>query len=567
MNLLQACIDVLFFHHPAAWWISAQVRAEREHCADDLAVRALEAGRAGTRLSYARALLALEERRQTAALAVAANGGSLLDRIRRLAGADDEPAGPGRLLAAGLTAAAVVAIALSIAAPRQATAAELPEDTNKIESLTPEQARNLAEEFPGVAMEFEVKGVGKNKVSGCLPLNSLKSLDAETARALARYAKGPLVLNGLTALDTDTAKALAEFKGHLMLFGLTTLDADTAKALADFKGDLGLLGLNTLETDSARALAECNAKSLGFSLPTLDAATAKALAGFKGPTLRLFGLTMLDAATAKGLAEFKGQELHLLGLTTLSDEAAKALAQYKGRLDIENLTTLTNSELAEKWAKDGIGCKALTTLSADAASMFAQHSRNVLILTLDSLTGLDAATAKALAEFKGKQLALGGLTTLDADAAKALAQFEGRDLILGHLTTLDADTAKALGEFKGAVHLPLFPDVKEAFFSKNPLTPETALAWAVVSNGDFSHVTTLDSPDAVAIAQALAKRKGPLNLPNLKKISPKTLTALLEKEDVEIPLIETLELIQEPDGSTTEDFVIPERFQQQRRTR
>jgi hypothetical protein len=35
---------------------------------------------------------------------------------------------------------------------------------------------------------------------------------------------------------------------------------------------------------------------------------------------------------------------------------------------------------------------------------------------------------------------------------------------------------------------------------------------------------------------------------------------LLEKEDVEIPLIETLELIPEPDDSPTDDFVIPERL-------
>lgn len=64
-------------------------------------------------------------------------------------------------------------------------------------------------------------------------------------------------------------------------------------------------------------------------------------------------------------------------------------------------------------------------------------------------------------------------------------------------------------------------------------------------------------------------RKGPLSLPNLKKISPKTLSALIDKEDVEIPLIETLELIQEPDGSVTEDFIIPkwleERQKKQRR--
>jgi hypothetical protein len=52
-----------------------------------------------------------------------------------------------------------------------------------------------------------------------------------------------------------------------------------------------------------------------------------------------------------------------------------------------------------------------------------------------------------------------------------------------------------------------------------------------------------------------------LALPNLKKLSPKTLLALIEKEDIEIPLVETLELIDEPDGSSGDDFVIPESFQ------
>ena len=74
-------------------------------------------------------------------------------------------------------------------------------------------------------------------------------------------------------------------------------------------------------------------------------------------------------------------------------------------------------------------------------------------------------------------------------------------------------------------------------------------------------LTTLDAETA----KALATRKGPLSLPNLKKISPQTLSALIEKNDVEIPLIETLELIPEPDGSGTEDFVIPEGFQERQK--
>lgn len=48
----------------------------------------------------------------------------------------------------------------------------------------------------------------------------------------------------------------------------------------------------------------------------------------------------------------------------------------------------------------------------------------------------------------GYFLDLTGLTTLDADTAKALAEFNGRDLNLTGLATLDANTAKALAEFK-----------------------------------------------------------------------------------------------------------------------
>jgi hypothetical protein len=106
-------------------------------------------------------------------------------------------------------------------------------------------------------------------------------------------------------------------------------------------------------------------------------------------------------------------------------------------------------------------------------------------------------------------------------------------------------------------------------FSELSLTAKSALAWAALSEGNLPTITALDSPDAVAVAQALATRKGQLRLPNLKKISPKTLSALIAKGDVEIPLIETLELIPEPDGSETDDVVIPEEFEerQQRQRR
>ena len=84
VNLLQTAAETLLFYHPAVWWLSRHVRLEREHACDDAAVEAMS----GDVLLYARALAALETLRERrapgAALALAATGGSLMQRIQRL---------------------------------------------------------------------------------------------------------------------------------------------------------------------------------------------------------------------------------------------------------------------------------------------------------------------------------------------------------------------------------------------------------------------------------------------------------------------------------------------------
>jgi beta-lactamase regulating signal transducer with metallopeptidase domain len=80
VNLLQTIAETLLFYHPAVWWVSKRIRAEREHCCDDVAVRVC-----GDAVSYAHALAELESWRVTStAMAVAATGGSLLARVRRI---------------------------------------------------------------------------------------------------------------------------------------------------------------------------------------------------------------------------------------------------------------------------------------------------------------------------------------------------------------------------------------------------------------------------------------------------------------------------------------------------
>jgi len=108
VNLMQSVVETLLFYHPAVWWISARIRIEREHCCDDAAILI-----GGNALQYARALTRLEELRgDPTQLALAANGGSLLARIRRVAGMGGE--GPSRWVAG---AALLTVVAVLLAAP------------------------------------------------------------------------------------------------------------------------------------------------------------------------------------------------------------------------------------------------------------------------------------------------------------------------------------------------------------------------------------------------------------------------------------------------------------------
>jgi beta-lactamase regulating signal transducer with metallopeptidase domain len=80
VNLAQHIIEALLFYHPATWWISNQIRIEREQCCDDAAVDLL-----GHRSLYIEALARLEFiRGEISEPALAATGGSLLSRLRRL---------------------------------------------------------------------------------------------------------------------------------------------------------------------------------------------------------------------------------------------------------------------------------------------------------------------------------------------------------------------------------------------------------------------------------------------------------------------------------------------------
>ena len=100
VNFAQVLVETVFFYHPVVHWISREVRNERELCCDKLVL----GSDVGAPRDYAHALAALEDLRQSSgALALAANGGELLERVRRIVGMPAsrltmDAQGPGRWL-------------------------------------------------------------------------------------------------------------------------------------------------------------------------------------------------------------------------------------------------------------------------------------------------------------------------------------------------------------------------------------------------------------------------------------------------------------------------------------
>ncbi len=109
VNMLQTVVEILGFYHPAVWWISHTIRAERENCCDDMAVSIC-----GDTRQYVKALAEMEKiRSQQAKLAIAASGGNLSSRISRLLGKE---AG-GKTHASWAPAAVVAVLLIALAIP------------------------------------------------------------------------------------------------------------------------------------------------------------------------------------------------------------------------------------------------------------------------------------------------------------------------------------------------------------------------------------------------------------------------------------------------------------------
>jgi TonB family protein len=260
VNLLQTVAETLLFYHPAVWWVSARIRAEREHCCDDVAVEVC-----GDAVSYVAALAEIETARTSptgraghTALALAATGGSLLDRVRRVlrVHAEPEPPSSNGMMTAALVLLLIVAAVGLPRVPHVQASTGAPVDVDQvlparsvIAMLDAPPARLLPFEPRNLEARFRVAtplGGAVTAVQSPSPTVSGTILDASGAAI-------PGVLVVLTDVRTNTdLTARGNQSGHFEFVRLLAGDyllGVTLPGFEPFHGRLTLLMGQTLHQD------------------------------------------------------------------------------------------------------------------------------------------------------------------------------------------------------------------------------------------------------------------------------------------------------------------------------
>jgi beta-lactamase regulating signal transducer with metallopeptidase domain len=221
VNLLQTLVETLLFYHPAVWWLSRRIRIERENCCDDLAVSLC-----GDPVAYASALADLESLRSETApthhIAMAATGGSLLHRIRRLLGAPSSHSGRGPAWLAGSVALLLIGgialgadgLARDQASVRPATApskAVLAQTASSADATTPVLAPARAQAIDAQrAQDRAVVAAATARETGSSEDRAvLAAAEADVAR-IANASAEPLVAAIASAPGTNQSVSMSQ---------------------------------------------------------------------------------------------------------------------------------------------------------------------------------------------------------------------------------------------------------------------------------------------------------------------------------------------------------------------
>ena len=213
VNLLQTAVEILLFYHPAVWWVSREIRQEREHCCDDVAVQVCSDA-----LVYARALAEIEALRSvTPQLVMAVDGGSLFARIQRLVGKSSQ--GPEHM-ASWLPGAIVLALVLVLVAGGQLFSGH----TEASESATPGAAPALTLGNATPASETAPRIAAR-------PNKSSDKQDAKSEITDAIDSRGNPSAEATTPIEPQASQGSGSFIEELAALGYTNLSVDDLIAL------------------------------------------------------------------------------------------------------------------------------------------------------------------------------------------------------------------------------------------------------------------------------------------------------------------------------------------------
>ncbi len=161
VNLLQSVVEILFYYHPAVWWMGSVIRSERENRCDDCAVRLC-----GNPLIFAKALLAIQqavpEKQPALAFALSLSGGRknrLLKRVQRLFHQPNPSFNVmEKTLAVCILAFLIFAGSLSARKPWPLNRATEVKNAVAYDTFAPEKPRKLVRHQDGRKVEIDMTG-------------------------------------------------------------------------------------------------------------------------------------------------------------------------------------------------------------------------------------------------------------------------------------------------------------------------------------------------------------------------------------------------------------------------
>lgn len=274
VNLVQTVIETLLFYHPGVWWLSGRIRQERENCCDDIASDLCE-----NPIRYAEALVRMEELRTPAGgLALAATGGSLKTRIRRLLGQTSHESSTSWWVGGLVSLLIVFGLVVTLSSLSSQSQAEEPVPPETTEASADAQLPADKEEPQGEvkpltpaaiadAMEESMKQFATVDVSGEL-LNDAEAVPDEVEGTFRFQSKGqrfhanqicPIPGKGITFLEGFDGKT------HYCANPMLTLGEESGSGQAISPMSL-LFSLNGRPTDVPRRLRYENAKIVDESI-------------------------------------------------------------------------------------------------------------------------------------------------------------------------------------------------------------------------------------------------------------------------------------------------------------